>query len=438
MSGTYNLQLVVLSLIVAAVASYTALDLAGRVSARQGNSSWIWLAGGAFSMGTGIWAMHFIGMLAFHLPIPVAYDVWINALSWVIAIIVSGVALAIVRRPIMTTGNITIGATLMGAGIACMHYTGMAAMRMSPPIVYDPLLFVASVLVAIAVSLVALSLAFQLREKHSPLAILAKLGSALIMGLAIAGMHYTGMAAARFAPDSICLAAGSTVGLNNATVAALVGLATISILAITLVISAFDAHYHARVSKLADSLTVANEQLRNIALYDTLTALPNRFLLHDRLGQAVSRAERGQRLFAVLFVDLDRFKPVNDNFGHAVGDELLKTIAKRLTGCVRKEDTVARVGGDEFVVVLNEIGNTEDVATVSSKILGELSRPVLVDRHELDISSSIGISVYPRDGKDMNTLMLNADTAMYHAKSGGRNEYRFFVPEMCASRPSAA
>src|SRR5713101_7242713 len=162
MIGVYDLKLVVLSVVVAAIASYTALDLAERVSATQGKRSWIWLLGGAFSMGTGIWSMHFIGMLAFKLPIPAAYDVVITALSWLFAIVVSGIALFVVRRPTMTGGNLSAGAALMGIGICLMHYTGMFAMRMSPPIQYDPLLFIASVIIAIAASLAALWIAFNL------------------------------------------------------------------------------------------------------------------------------------------------------------------------------------------------------------------------------------------------------------------------------------
>lgn len=433
MTGVYDLRLVALSVIVAAIASYTALDLAGRVSEKEGRTSRVWLLGGAFSMGTGIWSMHFIGMLAFSLPIKMAYDISINALSWLIAMVVSGIALFVVRRPAMTTRNITIGATLMGIGISSMHYTGMAAMKMSPAIRYDPLLFIVSVIIAIVASLAALWIAFQLRKKYSAMAIIAKLGSALVMGLAITGMHYTAMAAARFAPDSVSLAADSTGGLDNATLAVMIGLATLSVLTITLVISAFDAYYHARTATLADSLQAANEQLRNIALYDTLTRLPNRLLLDDRLDQAANRADRSGKRCAVMFVDLDKFKPVNDNFGHSVGDELLKVVAQRLTKCVRRQDTVARTGGDEFVVVLSELANAKDAAMIGGKILEEMSRPVFVDRYELGISCSIGISLYPDDGKDMNTLKVNADVAMYHAKKNGRNNVQFFVPEMCAA-----
>jgi diguanylate cyclase (GGDEF)-like protein len=435
LEGVYDLRLVALSVVVAAIASYTALDLAGRISAKHGAGWRLWLLGGAFSMGTGIWAMHFIGMLAFRLPVPIAYDIPLNSLSWVLAVAVSGIALLVVRRPEMTGGNLSVGAALMGVGIGTMHYTGMAAMRMSPPIRYDPLLFVASILIAIVASLAALAIAFQLRKKYSGTAIFARLGSAIVMGLAIAGMHYTGMAAAQFAPDSICLAAGTRGGLDNATLAFIVGLGTMSVLALTLVISAFDAHFAAHTAKLADSLQAANDQLRNIALHDKLTGLPNRFLLDDRLEQAVYRAGRNGGRFALLFVDLDRFKPVNDSFGHRIGDELLKSVAQRLKDCVRKGDTVARTGGDEFVIVLNEMGKSADAASVSGKVLEALTRPFHIEGNELGISCSIGISVFPEDGGDIATLMINADKAMYHAKKTGRSNFQFFGPGIATAKP---
>jgi diguanylate cyclase (GGDEF)-like protein len=435
MTGVYDLQLVALSLVVAIIASYTALELAGRVSQTQGKSSWAWLVGGAVSMGSGIWSMHFIGMLAFHLPVAVAYDVATTILSMVIAVVVSGLALFVVRRPTLNTKNITAGATLMGVGISAMHYTGMQAMRMSPPIEYHPPLFIASVIIAMVASLAALWIAFQLRQKGFGVAFLAKLGSAAVMGLAITGMHYTGMAAALFAPDSICLAVDSTGGMKSDALALIIGIATVSILATTLGLSALDAHFAVHTAKLASSLQAANEQLRDLAMYDSLTGLPNRMLLDDRIKQAASRAERGGISFALMFVDLDRFKPVNDSFGHGVGDELLKNVAQRLSGSVRKLDTVARTGGDEFVVVLSEIREPKDAAMVGGKILDELSRPFFIDRHEVNISGSIGISIYPNDGKDLNTLKANADMAMYHAKRDGRNNCRFFAPAMRTAVP---
>lgn len=429
MTGSYDAGLVALSVAVAIIASYTALDLAGRVSASNSSrrKSITWLVAGAFSMGIGIWSMHFIGMLAFHLPIAVAYDPLLTLVSLLVAVGVSAVALFILRRPSLGTGNLSVGATLMGIGISAMHYTGMMAMRMSPPVRYDAPLFVASVLIAILASLAALWIAFQLRRKYSRMAILAKLSSAGIMGLAIAGMHYTGMAAARFAPDSVCLAIAAG-GINASGMAIAIGVFTMLILSVTLVISSLDAHFAGNNARLAQSLQAANEQLRNIALSDNLTGLPNRLLLEDRMQQALVHAERSGRGFALLFVDLDHFKPVNDTYGHPVGDALLQAVAGRLTAALRKGDTVARMGGDEFVVLLPEISGNADAAAIGNKILDELGRPFGIRHHELSISCSIGISVYPQDGGDIAMLLSKADAAMYRAKQGGRSACVFFEP----------
>ena len=439
MVGSYDLKLVALSWVVAAIASYTALDLAGRVSAARGWRSIAWLVAGSAAMGTGIWSMHFIGMLSFSLaPLRLAYDLPVTLLSMFAAIGVSGLALYAVQRQTLTAGNLSVSATLMGVGICVMHYTGMAAMRMSPAIEYDPPLFIASVLIAIIASLAALWLAFQLKQKYSALAIVGKLGSAAVMGCAIAGMHYTGMAAAQFAPGSVCLAADATGGMDTTALAVSIGVVTILILVATLAISALDAHFAARNAKLAVELQGANEQLRTIALYDTLTGLPNRFLLEDRLRQAALHADRTAKSFSLMFVDLDDFKPVNDRYGHAVGDELLKQVGARLQSALRRHDTVARTGGDEFVIVLTDVEDAKAATLVGEKVLAELTKPLTIGPHALDVSCSIGISMYPADGKDIATLTANADVAMYHAKRSGKNAFRLFGPEMRPNGPAAA
>lgn len=426
MVGEYDLKLVALSLAVAIMTSYAALDLAGRVSAAKGGWSWLWLLSGAVVMGTGIWAMHFIGMLAFSLPVPLAYDASITAFSMLIAIAVSGVALYVVRQPVLSARDLSAGAFLTGIGISSMHYTGMAALRMSPPIQYDPLLFVVSVLIAISASFAALWIAFELRRRDSWLSVLAKLGSAGVMGVAITGMHYTGMAAAEFLPGSFCLSVISKGGVDGTALAFQIGVAMFVMLSTTMALSAFDAHRATRAGELATSLQTANEQLQNIALYDGLTGLPNRALLDDRLMQAMNHADRNGHGFAVMFLDLNKFKPVNDTYGHKCGDDLLQAVAQALTACIRHEDTAARIGGDEFVVVLNGIKTRTDAETVVRKILAELEQPFPIGPHNISISCCIGISIYPEDGKDVNALIVNADAAMYQAKREGRNGYRFF------------
>ena len=163
-----------------------------------------------------------------------------------------------------------------------------------------------------------------------------------------------------------------------------------------------------------------------------LTDLPNRALLNDRLTQAIVSARRHGTPLAVLFVDLDRFKHVNDSFGHAMGDVLLQSVAHRLLGCVRSSDMVSRLGGDEFVVVLSELDEVEDAAITANKVLTVLAAPHSVAQHDLEVTVSIGVSTFPHDGQDAETLIKKADTAMYHAKENGHNNYQFFEKEMNA------
>jgi len=203
MTGTYSQSLVVFSLLVAILASYTALDMAGRLASTQGRVARWWLAGGAAAMGLGIWSMHFFGMLAFHLPIPVGYDLGITLFSLAVSVGASAYALWLVSRPVLPWTRLCAGAVLMGLGIAAMHYLGMAALRMQPGIEYDPLWFTLSLLIAVGAAGAALWIAFRLRLEQQRALLLRGMAS-VVMGLAIVGMHYTGMAAAHFPAGSIC------------------------------------------------------------------------------------------------------------------------------------------------------------------------------------------------------------------------------------------
>jgi diguanylate cyclase (GGDEF)-like protein/PAS domain S-box-containing protein len=174
----------------------------------------------------------------------------------------------------------------------------------------------------------------------------------------------------------------------------------------------------------------AEAQMIHVSEHDFLTGLPNRMLLNDRVNQAIRIAERYRRKLAVLFLDLDGFKHINDSLGHPVGDKLLQSVAKRLVDCVRGSDTVSRQGGDEFVVPLSEVAHLEDAATTVRRMLDAVGEAHSIDQHDLHVTSCIGVSVYPNDGLDAETLIKNADTAMYQAKENGPQTYQFFKSAM--------
>ena len=188
-----------------------------------------------------------------------------------------------------------------------------------------------------------------------------------------------------------------------------------------------------RVIGVAMNITerkIAEQRVAHMAHHDALTGLPNRVLLRDRIQQAIAQAHRNSTQLAVLFLDLDRFKTINDSLGHQLGDRLLQSVASRILVCVREGDTVSRVGGDEFVIVIPGIGSSADSSAVASKILEVLASAFHLHGNDLHVAASIGISLYPSDGSDAETLMRNADTAMYHAKDSGRGNYQFFTQHM--------
>jgi methyl-accepting chemotaxis protein PixJ len=237
LSSTYNPILVTLSILIAVVASYTALNLAGRIIIAKGRAKQAWLIGGAITMGIGIWSMHFVAMLAFRLPMLIAYDLWIVLFSTLPAIVSSGCALFLTSRSFLSMRELLIGGVLMGIGIASMHYIGMAAMRMEATTQYNLLLFTVSVAIAIGASIIALWITLEIRRLANKTGNHLKILSAFVMGFAISAMHYIGMASASFIPNNVAVAAANQAMQASQTWLAIgIGIATLFILSVTLLL----------------------------------------------------------------------------------------------------------------------------------------------------------------------------------------------------------
>ncbi|WP_459708052.1 putative bifunctional diguanylate cyclase/phosphodiesterase, partial [Paraburkholderia sp. 2C] len=243
--------------------------------------------------------------------------------------------------------------------------------------------------------------------------------------------HYTGMAAADFAPGAIC---GAVQGANPSVIAGehaqwlatTVILFTLAILVVTLLLSRFDA----RATLLAGSVSTLNNQIVRLATYDTLTGLLNRSSLTGRIGRAIDVSRARHKPFAILFMDLDGFKTINDSLGHAFGDEVLKAFALRLLQCVRAADTVARLGGDEFVILAEELTSAQDAAQMADGVLARMRDGIVAEGQALQVMPSIGVALFPQDGDSVDALLRHADAAMYEAKREGRGIYRFFEAHM--------
>ncbi|WP_236550991.1 bifunctional diguanylate cyclase/phosphodiesterase [Luteimonas sp. 9C] len=417
------------SFVVAATASYAALSTLGRIRAAQDDTArrW-WLAGGASALGVGIWSMHFIGMLAFRLPIPVGYDPWITVASCGLSVAASVYAFRLMASGPSKGARLLRGALAIGIGIAAMHYMGMASMRMYPAIEYHPGWLAASVGVAVLASGASLAIADRLpqlgRRAH-----LHQAMAAVAMGAAIVGMHYTGMAAARFADGAVCGAALRN-GLDPDALATLVVVCTTAVLGTAILVSTLDRVLQERTGRLSASLRDANAQLSHLAQHDTLTGLPNRRLLLSRLQDLIGRALSDGGAFAVIYIDLDGFKGVNDAFGHAVGDILLARVARMLRALSHPDGMTARLGGDEFVVVA-PVPSPTGAAEVAEEVLRQLGGALTLDGYDgVRVTASLGVALYPDDGTSADLLLANADAAMYHSKQSGRNLVSLYLPGM--------
>jgi NO-binding membrane sensor protein with MHYT domain len=269
MMGSHDPLFVILSLVIASIASYAALDLAGRVRSAEGSTRWGWLAGGATVMGLGIWSMHFVAMLAFHLPIPIAYEVPRVLLSVAVAIGASLLALIVVSRARLRPTALIAGGALMGGAIAGMHYIGMSSMAVAATLSYRPPIVLLSVVIAILASLAALGLAFSFRSDVSARGRLLKSVSAVVMGIAIAGMHYTAMAGARFAPHPMTAPRDGFL-LATAGLAAAVAACTLAILVLALIGAVIDRNIQSKV-EFTKRLEQMNAELQH-SLYDAQRA----------------------------------------------------------------------------------------------------------------------------------------------------------------------
>ena len=419
---SWDKWLVLISLLIAFIASFTALDTAGRVASSQGWKARFWLAGGGTAMGIGVWSMHFIGMLAMKFPMPMHYSIGYTGVSLLLVIVASIVALQqVVSQQHLGWERLTRGALLLGSGIVGMHYLGMYALLIDPGIVWDRGMVILSIVIAYVASGVALWLAFELRKGESGI-VLRRLQASLVMGFAIAGMHYVGMDAASFKSGSHMYGHG----INSPALAIWVFLFTLTILGCSLLVSMIDSQI--KTTRLAKKLHQANRELHKLAMHDPLTLLPNRAYLEEQLDHYIQGASSGSA-FALMFLDLDGFKMINDAYGHHIGDRLLIMVTERLKNILDSDHVLARVGGDEFVL-LTPSTSAEMAERIAAGMVKAIEKPFHISDYELMVSISIGIALYPPHGSEGRDMMFNADVAMYHTKNNGRNGFSVYRPDM--------
>jgi diguanylate cyclase len=427
MAVSYNAWLVALSVALAALDAYVALSVVGRIARSRGPIAFLWTTFGALAMGSGVWAMHFIGMLALRVPTPLGYATVETALSVLPVLLATGGTLWLLgRRP--THAGAVLAGSLLGLGIAAMHYLGVQALHMRPGIAWSAPWSIAALAVALLGSTAAIWLHRVIWRSERRHRWWLRVLAALLLGGTAAGVHYLGMAAARFVPGAVSQEA--SIGLHGLGLGLAVSLVSGLLLLLTLGVSLAHRQLQRHTEAIARELGQARDALSWLAYHDELTALPNRANVLDLLDRLLPQAASERFEVAVMFVDLDGFKSINDTLGHEVGDEFLRSVADALRASVRTRDTVARFGGDEFVVVLERFRNEANLVAICQKILALVSRPVTVAGHSVSATPSIGVAMFPRDGDDAAGLLRHADLAMYSAKEQGKAGYCFYQQRM--------
>jgi diguanylate cyclase len=521
----HDLRLVGLAAVICLLASFTAINLLNHVRSSTGHMRVVWLCVSATATGFGIWATHFIAMLAFSPGVPTAYNIALTFLSLIAAICLTGAGLAVALRSKL---GAWVGGAMVGGAIAAMHYTGMAAFEVQGWILWDPVLVPVSI--ALGGVLGAVALPVGLRDNS----LKSKIFGALLLTLAICSLHFTAMAAAAIIPDptiefsaaslptgwlAIAVAFASFIiillafaglaidlrdrrravletdrmrGLANAAVEGLMvcdgqTVVTVNDSFVALVgtpaekligahLHQFFPHEGTRLKLLegantpieGDLLTAdgsrcpvelilhpvdfagkphlavavrdlsarknAEQHIRFLAHHDSLTGVPNRSTFNKKLDQEIELALATGRKIAVLCLDLDRFKEVNDLFGHATGDKTLQSVAARISGVLDDSQMLARLSGDEFAVLMPGLSNPTVAGRLAETILEVLQTGgEATGEPDVLISTSIGIAICPDDATDRQALLTHADTALYRAKNEGRGTYRYFVPAMGAA-----
>ena len=519
----HDLKLVALAALICVLASLTAINLLRHARKSHGHMRDVWLAVSAISTGFGIWATHFVAMLAFTPGIPSGYNIVLTVLSLVAAILLTGVGLTVSLTPNWRHGP-WLGGAIVAGGIAAMHYTGMAAFEIAGVILWDYTLVATSIVLGAAIGAVALPVGLHGQEEKW------KIGGAVLLTLAICSHHFTAMGAVSIIPNptieisqsalpagwlavGVALASFAIIGLAlagavldirdrrrselevdrmrdlanasvegllvcdgeaivsvNTSFAALAGQSASELVvarlercfpdkaARTRLLSGSNLAVETGLRHLDGSLTPvelilrpivfggrphqvvavrdlqprkeAEQHIHYLAHHDALTSLPNRSHFNGRIDQEMATLAKGERL-AVLCLDLDRFKEVNDLFGHAAGDTVLQTVASRVTAVLDERQLMARLGGDEFAILMPGVASPAAASRLAETVLEALR--ATSDTPEINsISTSIGIALYPDDATDRHALLSHADTALYRAKTEGRNTYRFFEASMGA------
>lgn len=432
MKAPYDIWLIPLSLSASAFAMYVTFGFVEKLYRTASQHRAILFNVYSIAIGTGLWAIHFINLLIFHGN--QAFEVFSLAIfaSWLVALSIGYTVCATSNKKVMTFNRLTFSGLVIGLGSYLMFYLSLSGLNetnnlwnLSTNISFYPISLLIALSTALGAGVLSLATLSWIKNYIGDNKLLIKIIFSVITGIAILAIHATFNTSVHVQSQIV----ESQILLADKTLSeVLISLGLICLFLLAFVVALYYEKFNA--STLKYRLNTQNStDSANSGFKDPLTQLPNRRAFKRELETAIKRSERASSTIALAYIDLDHFKPINDSYGHHVGDAVLMLVSQRLNAAVRVCDSVARIGGDEFVALIEEIKSDEDIIPILERIVNSIKEPFLVSGQQIDISCSVGIAVYPRDG-DMERLMISADAAMYKAKENGKNQFKFFDSEI--------
>lgn len=427
--SNYNIKLIALSILLSYFAVLLTINLVGKLYKSQVDDKKNMLAYSSIIVGSSLWTIHFIDVLAFPVIKSAGFTVMYLSLAWLAALLFSAIVLHISSQKTLPAHTLIMGGLIASISAYTIFYFSIASMEIQPSITFSPLISAIALIITLSVTILSILIFFWIKNDSGKHQLLTKSIFSILTSLAITGVHLVYLASIKIPlyaysstnaqPDSTLLGVTIAFGL-------------ILLFLVGFIVTIFYDKFGYDTFKFNGLRNQNSQEVSHLALVDTLTQLPNRRALMQHLEAATRRCDRNGSSLAVAFIDVDNFKQINDTLGHQVGDQVLQKISRRLVTAVRGCDEVARIGGDEFIAIIEEVDSYEDCITVIERMVSSVRESCTINNTEVALSISVGVAIYPKDG-NIHQLINAADTAMYRAKNDGRNQYRFFDSEIASA-----
>lgn len=434
MEINYDIWLILLSLIASCLVFFVTFNLVEHLYHTVVADKLPLLAAYSIAVGSGLWGVHCINLLAFHSGTDFNFITLSMLDSWLAAQLIGFIACYVGSNKILHFKTLVIGSIVAGISAYCMFYLGITGLNSSASILkinayipVEPMSLMLALVVSVGVSAISITGLSWVKDYSGENKVLIKIILSLVTAVAILSTHVTFNASIALDTHNFSIVAGA-LG-DKKLLALIMALGLICLFLLVFIIALYYEKQGINTFRFSILNAKKNIDLADSSFKDALTQLPNRRGFQHNLESATKRCTRAGGTVALAYIDLDHFKPINDNFGHHVGDAVLVAVAQRLNAAVRGCDSVARLGGDEFVALIEEIDSNDDITPIVERIVKSIKEPFIIDQQQIEISCSIGVAIFPQDG-DMDKLMICADAAMYKAKENGKNQFKFFDVEI--------